>query len=122
MLSAAAVMASGLPTGWRQAAAVAALLAGLGEAIRAWRRPPLQLAWAHDGLWMADAQGRVRHVARPVLREQGPLLCLSGRDDSGRHWRAAWWPDTLPRPLRRQLRLAASVSHRPAKHLPSMAA
>lgn len=106
----------------RSIAAVAAGLAGLALAWREWHRPPLQLAWAGDGLWLADPQGRVRHVPRPALREQGPLLCLSGRDTTGRHWRAAWWPDTLPRPLRRQLRLRASVSPRSAFHFPSMAA
>lgn len=121
-LAAGSVMASGLPAGWRLLLAAVALLAGLTQAWREWRRPPLQLAWAHDGLWLADGQGRVRHVVRPLLREQGPLLVLSGRDAAGRHWRAAWWPDTLPRPLRRQLRLRSAVSPRSAIHLPSMAA
>ena len=115
-------MASGLDSGWRGPLALVVLLAGLGQAWREGRRPTLSLAWAHDGLWLADVQGRVRHVRQPRLREQGPLLCLSGRDTAGHHWRAAWWPDTLPRPLRRRLRLLSSVSPRSAIHFPSMAA
>lgn len=122
LLAAAAVMASGFDPAWRGLLAPAVLLAGLGQAWREWRRPPLSLAWAHDGLWLADGQGRVRHIRQPRLREQGPLLCLQGRDAAGHHWRAAWWPDTLPRPLRRRLRLLACVSPRSAIHLPSMAA
>ena len=115
-------MASGFDAAWRGLLAPAVLLAGLGQAWREWRRPPLSLAWARDGLRLADGQGRVRHIRQPRLREQGPLLCLSGRDADGHHWRAAWWPDTLPRPLRRRLRLFSCVSPRSAIHLPSMAA
>jgi len=122
LLAAGSVMASGFDAAWRAPLALGALLLGLAQAWREWTRPPLALAWAHDGLWLADPQGRVRHIRRPRLREQGPLLCLWGRDARGHHWRAAWWPDTLPRPLRRRLRLLSCVSPRSAIHFPSMAA
>jgi toxin CptA len=38
---------------------------------------------------------------------RGPLASLTGRDATGRMRRCLWWPDTLPAPARRQLRLVA---------------
>ncbi|WAC63699.1 hypothetical protein OVA13_02600 [Pseudoxanthomonas sp. SL93] len=39
---------------------------------------------------------------------RGPLAFMRWRDRAGRWQRLAWWPDTLPAPMRRELRLAAS--------------
>ncbi len=41
------------------------------------------------------------------IRFRGPLATLVGRDHHGRRRRLLWWPDTLPAPARRRLRLVA---------------
>ena len=61
--------------------------------------------------WIA---GRLPELDGIALREahmhwRGPLVFLRGRDADGRVLRLAWWPDTLPRAVRRELRLVAQV-------------
>ena len=88
---------------------------------------PLALLALAYGLWLA-----ARHHAQPVRRfvfngQDGPVLVdglpveeasvtwrgalafVRWNDATGRTWRMAWWPDTLPAPLRRELRLAAPL-------------
>lgn len=72
--------------------------------------------------WLAgrppELDGVVLQQAR--LDWRGPLAFLRWRDGDGRPRRLAWWPDTLPRAARRELRLVAAVApHAPST--PSMA-
>ena len=53
-----------------------------------------------DGVALRDAQ----------MHWRGPLAFLRGRNHEGRVLRLAWWPDTLPRDLRRELRLVSQVA------------
>jgi len=48
-------------------------------------------------------------VDRVSLHWRGPLASLRYRDDTGRRRHLLWWPDTLPAPRRRELRLAAAT-------------
>lgn len=45
-----------------------------------------------------------------TLQWRGPLAFASWRDAQGRRRHRAWWPDTLPPALRRELRLAAPAT------------
>ena len=45
-----------------------------------------------------------------VLQWRGPLAFARWRDAQGRMRSCAWWPDTLPPPRRRELRLAAPAA------------
>lgn len=44
-----------------------------------------------------------------VVAWRGPLAFLRWRDPAGRRHALAWWPDVLPAPDRRRLRLAAGA-------------
>jgi len=87
---------------------------------------PLAVASLGYGAWRARREGRLERLAfwfpgngrpptvdgRPMLdahlQWRGPLAFLRWRACAGGRWRhAAWWPDTLPAPQRRELRLAA---------------
>jgi toxin CptA len=57
---------------------------------------------------MPEVDGIVLQAAQVHWR--GPLAFLQGRDADGRVLRCAWWPDTLPRSVRRELRLVAQVA------------
>ena len=122
LLSALSVMLSGLPAQMKPMFAGLAAMGGLGLARREALRPSVSLQWSAGRLALVDAQGGRRELHNPVLREQGPLLHLEARTDAGRRWSRTWWPDTLSGALRRQVRLAASLSPRSGIHLPSMAA
>jgi len=58
-------------------------------------------------------------VDRFVVRWRGPLAFASWRDGQGRTCRLTWWPDTLSRAARRELRLAAATpaAARPAQSM-----
>ncbi len=129
------------PSRWLSAAllalsfgAAAALPASGVPAALAW--PLSSLALLHGALLLrrqARAAERVLHLrpggpvevnGEPVddfrLDWRGPLAFARWRDAAGRTQRLAWWPDTLPPPLRRELRLAAPAP-RAARDAPSMA-
>ena len=80
------------------------------------RSPPRALVWPMEGALMVDG----RHVQVAVLHWRGPAAFLRWQDDQGRGHRLAWWPDTLSRPQRRELRLAAASAPQ-ASALASMA-
>jgi toxin CptA len=65
---------------------------------------PRALVWPMDGELMVDG-GRTQAAA---LHWRGPLAFLRWLDGEGRRHRLAWWPDTLSRAGRRELRLAAA--------------
>jgi len=99
----------------------AALLASDLPAGLAW--PAAMMAWAY-GAWLFRREHRrlphafvFRAGAVPLVDDapaldfqlhwRGPLAFASWRDAHGRRQHRAWWPDTLPAPRRRELRLAA---------------
>ena len=76
------------------------------EAGRATRQ--LVLAATHASGGQPDTlDGRPLQSCRIAWR--GPLAFIHLTDGDGRSERLAWWPDTLPPPLRRELRLAATA-------------
>jgi toxin CptA len=103
VLGAASVLASEMPVWAAWPLATLAIAYGAWLARREWRRPVQQLAWP---LGRPPLLGGVPlHDA--VLAWRGPLAFLGWRDASGRRRQLCWWPDTLDRVARRELRLAA---------------
>ncbi len=105
LLAAASLLASDLP------GAIAWPCAALASARGFWlwwrqRRTPAQTFVFRQGA-MPLVDGAPAHGF--VLHWRGPLAFASWRDASGRPCRRAWWPDTLPPALRRELRLAAAA-------------
>ncbi|WP_460457435.1 hypothetical protein [Arenimonas alkanexedens] len=119
LLAAGALVSSRLPPATQLPAACLALAAGLRLARREAGRAPCTLLWAGG-----DAPVRLgdQQLIAPRLHLRGPLAVLSGRDQCGRLQRFCWWPDTLSPGLRRQLRLAVSVSSRSGNPLTQLSA
>ncbi|WP_250062001.1 hypothetical protein [Stenotrophomonas mori] len=106
-------------------AALALLNCGLEDRRGAWGAATLAAAW---GLVQARREGRRRPrtlllpappapvevdgmaVGALQLLERGPLVVLRWRRD-GRRGQLLFWPDTLPRARRRELRLALRARH-----------
>lgn len=86
---------------------------------RLWRehaRAPFTLTWdSAQACWQVEGTSgshRLRHVDASL---RGPLAVLTLADDAGTVRRVAWWPDTLPAPDRRALRLLLqSLAHEAA--------
>jgi toxin CptA len=113
-LAAASLPMTAVPT--RMAIALGVVCVGwaLGRAWYDLRQPP--------GSLVLDAEGRgatwVGASASIDLVDltvgwRGPLASVSGRDPAGKLRHLAFWPDTLPAPARRALRLAAGRSAPP---------
>ena len=105
-LAAVAVLNCELPSLAAWFVALAALAYGAWLGHRHGRQPVRRLWWI---------AGRAPEIDGVALREaqvhwRGPLAFLRGRDADGRPLRLAWWPDTLPRAARRELRLVAQVA------------
>lgn len=100
-----AVLASEMPRAAAWPLALGAALQGVRLARREARRPVLS--------WVFPASGPVTMEGIPVREAElvwrGPLAILHWRDRRGRRHRLGWWPDTLPAPARRELRLAAGI-------------
>ena len=79
---------------------------GAGLARRESHRPPHQAVWPIDGSPLLDGLA----LQDAQLQWRGPLAFLRWRDCEGHLQHLAWWPDTLPPPSRRELRLAAASS------------
>jgi toxin CptA len=105
LLAAISVVAGEMPAPVAWPLALAALAYGGWLARRYLGQPACRLSWIAgrapelDGIALQDAR----------LHWRGPLAFLQGRDADGRMRRLAWWPDTLPRTARRELRLTAEV-------------
>jgi len=85
---------------WPLGLLAAAMAAGQGW--RHARRPPCTLVIpSGEGPACVDGQP----VEGLTLHDRGPLLQLGWRQD-GRRQACLFWPDTLPAPRRRELRLA----------------
>jgi toxin CptA len=105
-LAGLSLLASDLPPAFAWPAAFAAAGWGAWLARREWRRKPLTVCWRGDGVLFVEEE----RVEVAELHWRGPLAFLSWRDIAGRRRRLAWWPDTLPAPARRELRLAAAAA------------
>jgi toxin CptA len=119
LLAAASVLASRIPPPLKLPAAVLALAQGLRLARREAGRAACRIDWAGG-----DAPLRVdgATLASPRLHHRGPIAVLTACDAGGRVQRFCWWPDTLSPALRRQLRLAASVSSHSGNPLAQLSA
>ena len=105
-LAACSVLASEMPRGlaWPLAVAVVAHGAWLFRHER--RRAAQAFVLRGDA---APAQVDGVAVEGFELQWRGPLAFASWLDGQGRRQRRTWWPDTLPPPRRRELRLAAPM-------------
>jgi len=111
-----ALLASDLPAPLAWPAAVSALIYGAWLFRREQRRGPHAFVFRAGAAPLVD--GRI--AADFQLHWRGPLAFASWRDARGRRQHRAWWPDTLPAPRRRELRLAAPAA-RDASSRASMA-
>ncbi|MFT4196413.1 MAG: hypothetical protein QM601_00630 [Pseudoxanthomonas sp.] len=105
LLAGVAVLACNLPAPLAWLLAPALAIHGGLSARRLLRAPPavLVLAATREGVCTLDG------VPLATLRVQwrGPLAFLTCTTRDGTRTRLAFWPDTLPAPARRELRLAA---------------
>ena len=107
-IAAASLALTALPA--RAAFALGAFCLGAG-AWHAWRdlqEAPGTLVLRGDpatATWV-DSSGAI-DLADLTVRRRGALATVEWRDPAGKLRRLAWWPDTLPAPARRALRLAA---------------
>lgn len=105
VLAPLSILASDLAHPFDAVAAASAVSWGLASALREAHRRPRQVLVPAD-----PAQPlRVDDVAvdEGVVSWRGHIAVVAWRDAVGRRRRLIWWPDTLPRPMRRELRLAA---------------
>ena len=116
MLAALGLIASALPRPMAVAGGLGCLGWGLFRVGRDLRQRPLVLAWPGDGT-PAELLGEGDPIVLdPVnVRWRATLATLEGRDGAGKLRRLAWWPDTLPRPARRALRLASDRRGAPVR-------
>ena len=105
VLAASALVASDLPPGI--ALPLAAVACGYGGwlARRELRRPSRQ--WVVPAVGEPSLDGEA--MAGVEVRWRGPMAFLAWRDPRGRQRRLHWWPDTLPRARRRELRLVLQL-------------
>ncbi|MGI8561629.1 MAG: hypothetical protein ACR2J7_09410 [Luteimonas sp.] len=116
-LATVSVLASEMPRIAAWPLAVTTLVSGCCLARREWRRPQRELVFpVGDAPVLVDG----RPAKDVALQWRGPLAFLSWQDGDGRRHRLAWWPDTLPGPRRRELRLAVPDRRAASRH-PSMA-
>jgi len=106
VLAGLSTLASEMPRAVAWAVAVLAMAYGEWLA-RRYRSLPLRRLW-----WIGGRAPELDGMAleQATLAWRGPLAFLRWRDARGRARRLAWWPDTLPRGGRRELRLVAQVA------------
>ena len=100
------LLASDLQRGFAWPAALVAVGWGSWQARRESRRKPLAIRWRADGALLIESE----RMDAVELQWRGPLAFIAWRDAKGKRHRLAWWPDTLPAPRRRELRLAAAAA------------
>jgi len=101
-----ALLASDLPARIAWPAAVCAWAYGAWLLWREHSRSPRTFVFRAGATPLVDAEA----AADFRLHWRGPLAFARWRDGRGRWQHCAWWPDMLPAPRRRELRLAAPVS------------
>ncbi|PPU94563.1 hypothetical protein [Xanthomonas albilineans] len=117
VLAPLSILGSDLPRGVAWSAALLALFYALVLLRReAGRLPRIVLIPAGAGTATVDGTP----VTALQVHWRGPLAFLRWRDAQGRLRHLAWWPDTLPAPARRELRLAAQA-HAASSAPPQMA-
>lgn len=118
LMAMVAVLASNLPAVLAWPAAAVALFTGLRQALLEWRRAPFDFVFDGSGLGASVAGGPVCPVR---VQWRGALAFATWREAGGRVRRVSWWPDTLPAPARRELRLATGqdqAARRPRQMAP----
>ena len=105
-LASLSLLASDLPRAFAWPAAFVAAGWGIGLARREWHRTPREICWRADGALLVGGE----RMDAAELHWRGPLAFLAW--DAGEGWRRrlVWWPDSLPAPARRELRLAAAAA------------
>jgi toxin CptA len=106
LLAGLSLLASDLPHAFAWPAAFVAVVWGAWRARRESRHEPLGICWRADGALLVEGE----RMDAAELQWRGPLAFLAWRDARGIRHRLAWWPDTLPAPRRRELRLAAAAA------------
>lgn len=99
------LLASDLQPPWSWLTAPVAVVEGLRLARGHLRRAPRSLVRAGDTLTLDNQPLRA-----PALDDRGPVVVLRARLEGGAAARLAWFPDTLPPGLRRELRLAVAAA------------
>lgn len=105
VLAALALIGSEIPLPLSMPLALLAVGEGMRLARRECLRPKRLLAIGGDGTATLDGQA----ITGLSVEWRGSLAFMRFVDTAGRPRRLAWWPDTLPAPSRRELRLAAPV-------------
>jgi toxin CptA len=116
LLAGLSLLASDLPRALAWPAASVAVGWGAWRSHREWRRKPLEIHWRADGVLFVAGE----RAGAAQLQWRGPLAFLAWNAGDGRRRRLAWWPDVLPAPRRRELRLAAAAAEA-ARHRARMA-
>jgi toxin CptA len=106
LLGGLSLLASDLPRAFAWPAAWVAVGWGAWRAKRESCRQRVSVRWRADGALLVAGE----RTDAAELRWRGPLAFLAWRDAKGIRHRLAWWPDTLPAPQRRELRLAAAAA------------
>lgn len=95
-----------MPPAAAWALAVLAPAYGALLAVRHFRQPVRNFVFSgQDGPVLVNGMP----VQAASVSWRGPLAFIRWDDAAGRTQRMAWWPDTLPAPMRRELRLAAPL-------------
>ncbi|QSX80115.1 hypothetical protein I8J32_016060 [Lysobacter solisilvae] len=106
MLAAVCVLMSEMPTYLAVPLAALALIHAAHLSATQWKRPLRRLVVPHSA-----APATIDGVDMDGLQVywRGPLAVLVWRGPDGRRHRLHGWPDTLRRPVRRELRLALAA-------------
>lgn len=106
-----AVLASEMPLIMAWPLAAAALIHGVMLLRRECKRPAVSLLIdAHAGLDCNRSTVDGQAVTSLQVRWRGHLATVSWHERSGNRRRLLFWPDVLPAPMRRELRLAAPAA------------
>ncbi|HVI60064.1 MAG TPA: hypothetical protein VM619_14485 [Luteimonas sp.] len=101
-----ATLASEMPRAAAWPLALAAIAHGAWLGLREARAAPGEIVVATGGA-AGTVDGRAVEALR--VRWRGPIAFVQWREADGRRGGHVFWPDTLPAPRRRELRLAAPV-------------
>lgn len=107
VLAAISSFASDLPLAVAWPLSVIAVGHGTRLVLRESRQKPRSVVISDDGAAVRIDGARIEDF---VVHWRGPLAFARWRDDQGLIHRLAWWPDTLPGSVRRELRLAAPAA------------